>query len=518
MSPDDIEKILRSIGKTRILKISGSPEIHRIELLDPGEPAFDPNALYFCTDAEWNRCRVRPACCVLAAETPPNHFSSYAAGTNPDPRTNPAQTAALRILIAPDMFSAAFNAVRAALETDACPDFYCELKKVLEHTRSLNQMIEAAALRLGNCLILCDTEYRILSYSRAVMTSDPFWTKNIAQGFCSYDFIRETNKIDAVRKGRRQREAFEVICPMSPNRKLVCEVFRGGRSIAYLLLIDDHTPLTDTHYTMLRQAADVISECSAQYLPEILSEPDAVQRLLYELLIGGTTQEFSEELQSAALPERMYTACFRRINDADQRTYVHRFVTKLRKLFPGSEAVDYRGELTAMIPCTGPDIPEKDVQTFEQLGREEHRRIGLSSVYSSMEDFLTSHREASDAVRLGPQAARDRFAFRYSDYAVYALLDRETSAANLRAYTHPALSILRAYDETNGTQLLETLRCYVRNDGKSAAAAQELYIHRNTLTYRLDRIRDLTGINDQDAKTRFALQLSFAIDRYLTQK
>lgn len=42
-------------------------------------------------------------------------------------------------------------------------------------------------------------------------------------------------------------------------------------------------------------------------------------------------------------------------------------------------------------------------------------------------------------------------------------------------------------------RLLATVRAVVRHDGNLAVAASELCIHRNTLTYRLDRIQELTG-------------------------
>jgi PucR family transcriptional regulator, purine catabolism regulatory protein len=50
-----------------------------------------------------------------------------------------------------------------------------------------------------------------------------------------------------------------------------------------------------------------------------------------------------------------------------------------------------------------------------------------------------------------------------------------------------------AQDGTDATPLLDTLRAYLAHGCRPGPAAEELCVHRHTLAYRLDRIRDLTG-------------------------
>ena len=85
------------------------------------------------------------------------------------------------------------------------------------------------------------------------------------------------------------------------------------------------------------------------------------------------------------------------------------------------------------------------------------------------------------------------------------ILDRE---ALTRKLLHPAVGILTQYDLEYGTELLKTLHVYLRNSMNQIHTANALYIHRNTLKYRLARIVELTGIDLSDGEDTLYLSLS----------
>jgi hypothetical protein len=70
---------------------------------------------------------------------------------------------------------------------------------------------------------------------------------------------------------------------------------------------------------------------------------------------------------------------------------------------------------------------------------------------------------------------------------------------------HPAAVVLGGH---NRRDLLQTARVIVDNGGDVAAAAAQLHVHRTTLYYRVERIKELTGVDLQDGWTRTNLQLA----------
>ena len=66
---------------------------------------------------------------------------------------------------------------------------------------------------------------------------------------------------------------------------------------------------------------------------------------------------------------------------------------------------------------------------------------------------------------------------------------------------------VEAYDLEHNSDLLRTLRVYFAANANTSEAADRLYLHRNSLPYRLARIEHLTGLDLKDHRARLALQL-----------
>lgn len=76
------------------------------------------------------------------------------------------------------------------------------------------------------------------------------------------------------------------------------------------------------------------------------------------------------------------------------------------------------------------------------------------------------------------------------------------------------LGPLLRYDRRESATLVQTLRAYLAHGCRPGPAAEQLRVHRHTLAYRLDRIRDLTGQDPRDGASllSFALALELTVD------
>ena len=63
----------------------------------------------------------------------------------------------------------------------------------------------------------------------------------------------------------------------------------------------------------------------------------------------------------------------------------------------------------------------------------------------------------------------------------------------LERFYEETLAPLAAYDEQYETELVATVEAYLDNDGNVAATAKQLFTHRHTIRYRLERVRELCG-------------------------
>jgi DNA-binding PucR family transcriptional regulator len=90
------------------------------------------------------------------------------------------------------------------------------------------------------------------------------------------------------------------------------------------------------------------------------------------------------------------------------------------------------------------------------------------------------------------------------------LLETGTPEA-LRRFAACVLRDVEAHEERHGGDLLATLRAWLAAGCSTAAAADVLVVHRNTVTYRLTRIEQLTGRSLRDNGVRLELGLALTI-------
>ncbi len=85
----------------------------------------------------------------------------------------------------------------------------------------------------------------------------------------------------------------------------------------------------------------------------------------------------------------------------------------------------------------------------------------------------------------------------------------------LEDFCEQVLGALAAYDREKRSELVRTLDAYVGAGNSLSAAAARLGLHRNTVLYRLRRIRALLGYDPDDPEPRLALQLALRARRLL---
>ena len=138
----------------------------------------------------------------------------------------------------------------------------------------------------------------------------------------------------------------------------------------------------------------------------------------------------------------------------------------------------------------------------------QHLAIGISMPFSSLELLPSAHLQTVFALEEsgyvdGIFFCRD-FAFNY----LLGILKREELTKSL---LHPSVDILNQYDQENGTDLLKTLHVYLEKGLNQIHTSEALFIHRNTLKYRLARIEELTNIDLSDADEKLYLSLSLRL-------
>lgn len=74
------------------------------------------------------------------------------------------------------------------------------------------------------------------------------------------------------------------------------------------------------------------------------------------------------------------------------------------------------------------------------------------------------------------------------------------------------------YDQRNGTELIKTLEAFLEAGQSKQKAAKDLFIHRQTLYYRLDQMTSLLGEGWEKPPRRLTLDMALAAHRFLSAR
>ena len=139
---------------------------------------------------------------------------------------------------------------------------------------------------------------------------------------------------------------------------------------------------------------------------------------------------------------------------------------------------------------------------------------GVSRPHTALSMLPAAHREAAAAC-LAAQAVSTPFRA-FDDLGPMRLLATHPDRALLSELADEQLGVLRRHDLRHHAQLTETLRAYLQTGGSLQQTAEATFTHRNTVNYRIHKIKELTGCELQDAGERFALLFAYEIASWLS--
>lgn len=135
---------------------------------------------------------------------------------------------------------------------------------------------------------------------------------------------------------------------------------------------------------------------------------------------------------------------------------------------------------------------------------------GASGPAQSLSEWPRVYNEALQAMQLGKRLNLDHIV-EFNSLGVYRLLGQLEELGQVKEFTQQVIGPLVQYDKQHRSSLVQTIDAYFEHHGNISQTAETLYIHRNTLLYRLERIQELTEHDLNQSNMRLALHLALKI-------
>ena len=157
------------------------------------------------------------------------------------------------------------------------------------------------------------------------------------------------------------------------------------------------------------------------------------------------------------------------------------------------------------------DVPEK-------IGRyiTQYRLIsGLSDTFNSLFNIKLYYEQAKKAILFGSQFGdKSEIIFKYSDYRFYDFINDCANSMECNKYYHPVIADLELYDVVHKTDFFNTLLTYLECGKSIQRTCKKMFLHKNTVNYRIQRIKELFNIDYEDGQAVLFIYLSLKLSSF----
>lgn len=136
---------------------------------------------------------------------------------------------------------------------------------------------------------------------------------------------------------------------------------------------------------------------------------------------------------------------------------------------------------------------------------------GISEVSLKAPDFPQLYQNAELALQYCLHSGGTQYRFTYQDTKETQIVSALSGNEKIRQIAEELLRPLQRHSGDSSTDLMETLAAFIRCNYNTSQTARALHIHRQSLLYRLDKIRDLTGMTLEDHQELFLLEVSLRV-------
>jgi len=141
--------------------------------------------------------------------------------------------------------------------------------------------------------------------------------------------------------------------------------------------------------------------------------------------------------------------------------------------------------------------------------------IGIGSYLKELKDLKKSVYNAQNAVKLLKMGKEKNKIISYSDIGIYRLLFQVDKHEEMKEFYQETLGNLIDYDLENSNNLLDTLKVYIEQSGNLPKTAELLFIHKNTLIYRIHRIEEILQCDFKNINHLVNISTALKIGRFL---
>ncbi|MGR3764153.1 PucR family transcriptional regulator [Rossellomorea sp. NS-SX7] len=387
---------------------------------------------------------------------------------------------------------------------------------VILQTEDIHKATELISAKLGNPVIIENKNFELISYSSSSNKFDQTQQKTILTKKCPVFIIDRLKKEGIVHQLENHADPIRVQAmeELGFHQRVVIAAKYLGNTMGYIWVQESSRLLENEELSFLEEISPHLGNLINDLYAKVNIKKNRKEEVLWHLLqheYGSESQlRHDASLVKLTLPERFTVAVFS-ISSSEYKSMLDQLERLVQKSSFHTNIYTLRTEYQVILVLYGKgDAPGSSLELArnlvekvkEQTGEDDfyHFLIGIGKEYTTLYQARKSFLEASEVIEtanfIGPRP--ESMPREFAQLGIYRYLPTLYEKNTSKDYYSDDLLILIKNDVKKQTDLLRTLEVYLANDGKGKQTANELFIHPNTLNYRIKKIQELTTIDFND--------------------
>lgn len=387
-----------------------------------------------------------------------------------------------------------------------------ELLNIAMQRGSMSSMLQVSYPIFKNPLFIQGMDFSVVASVGNELLPDEY--PNIFNGNNSIDYINAFKQDALYNSVREKDDPFIFPAHITGSRSLNINIKRYEKTTHRLKIVETTTPLSGGMRVLITVLAGFIDHALQHNAMQKTGENRSLHSIFLTILSDKTADymNISQQLSAQSWHTgHKYMCVVLQITYLDQNNLtINAICNYIENVFPASCAFQFNEDIVIFFNMTKLEMSEDEVSNkLIYFIRDSFLKAGYSRIMKGHLNLRRQYVQACLALEVGNQESPYSWSHSFNDIVLpYIILQ---ACKRLPGYMicHEKLLTLREIDETQNTEYMKTLRVYLDNQLNAVQASKELYIHRSTFLYRLEKIKNILEIDLNDNDDLLYLMLSF---------
>ena len=380
----------------------------------------------------------------------------------------------------------------------------------------LQYLIDKIQELINHPVVLHDMGYKVLAKSSRAENIISFVTYDNENFFLEDETLQYLHNFEVSKKAREQDLPSYFDKDTSTEGTMVAVIKINNIQIAQLAVYEAGTKFRKLDFLLIEKISQLLS-IELQKDNTFNIEQNIIPNYILSNLFTGIQMSEEDIRQKLHYIEWSREESFRIlvISDSLKETLDRKagpIANHLKYYIPLDNCIFYKSNIVAFItPSLYNDLFINKTDKFYDFLSTYNLKAGLSMKFNLFCECSRFYYQAIESLRVARQ--KDLKLASFEDIRIDILTNLMKEKYSLLDFIHPTIMILADYDKEHHLDLINTLLAYLEHLNHPNEAAKQLNIHRNTLFYRINKAKELTGITlDNGIEIS---QLLFSIYLYL---